>query len=67
MHNEQSVAISGKITERTGRVSENPTIWVYAHAAPLDRDHTTALSGTLWRHTLRELLARAKFMSEVPL
>ena len=36
-----------------------PQIWVYAHAALLDGDHTTALSGTLWRHTLRLMLARA--------
>ena len=36
-----------------------PRIWVYAYAAPLDGDHATALSGTLWRHTLRLMLARA--------
>ena len=30
-----------------------------AHAAPLAGNHTTARSGTLWRHTVRLMLARA--------
>ena len=42
------------------RVSDSPPGWVYAHAAPLVGDHTTAVSGTLWRNTLRLMLARAK-------
>ena len=29
--------------------------------------YTTALSGTLWRHTLRWMLARAESVDEVPL
>ena len=34
------------------RWKQSPRIWVYAHAVPLDGDHATALSGTLWRvHT----------------
>ena len=39
-----------------------PQVWVYAHAAPLDGDHTTALSGTLWRRALGLVLARAGFV-----
>ena len=35
--------------------------------APLAGDHTTAHSGTLWRNTLRLMLARAKSDGEVPL
>ena len=44
-----------------------PQKLVCAHAVPLDGDHTTALSATLWRHTLRSLLARAESVDEVPL
>ena len=53
--------------ERNAKVEAIPRIWVYAHAAPLGGDHTTALSGTLWRYTLRRLLARARIGTKSPL
>ena len=53
-------AVNQKESNEMPRWKQSPTIWVYAHAAPLDGDHTTALSGTLWRYTLRWLLPRAR-------
>ena len=46
--------------------SARPGIWegapfgACAHAATLAGDHTTVRSGTLWRDTLRSILARAE-------
>ena len=53
------VKIRKKLPNEGRGIREGPPLRVYAHVAPLDGDHTTALSGTLWRHTLRLMLARA--------
>ena len=53
------VKIRKKLPNEGRGIREGPPLRVYANAVPLDGDHTTALIGTLRRHTLRLMLARA--------